>query len=81
MPIRNTKNRTNDAGDLNYLILVREITLFGDDESISGYTLFFTSNTFISNTRLRLAYFETKISENNKIWTMRPFQNDCTHSK
>ena len=72
---------------------------------------FIISNTFISNTRLRLGhplaqgsyiiyiilecerthensgprmrlgYFETKISENNDIWTMRPFQNDCTHSK
>ena len=41
----------------------------------------FISNTFISNTRLRFAYFETRISENNEIWTMRLFQNDCTHSK
>ena len=41
----------------------------------------FISNTFISNTRLRFAYFETRISKNNEIWIMRPFQNDCTHSK
>ena len=42
---------------------------------------FFISNTYISNTRLRLAYFETRILENNGIWTMRLFQNDCTRSK
>ena len=41
----------------------------------------FTSNTFISNTRLRLPYIETRVSENIKNWITRPFQNDCTHSK
>ena len=41
----------------------------------------FISNTYISKTRLRLAYFETRKSENNEIWTMRQFQNDSTRSK
>ena len=41
----------------------------------------FTSSTFICNTRLRLAYFKTLMLESNKIRNMRPFQNDCTHSK
>ena len=45
---------------------------------IHGY---FASKTFLSNTRLSLAYFETRILEYIEIWTMRPFQNDCTHSK
>ena len=31
----------------------------------------FISNTFISNTMLILAYFETRISENDEIWTIR----------
>ena len=62
----------------NWFCVLKKFCL---EESLWSSRFFVYKHHFISNKRLRLAYFEPRISENNEIWTEKPFQNNSTHSR